>query len=577
MLAAFNAGEVSPLLDARVDLEWYFKACRTQLNAIPLPQGPVTRRPGFQHVAEVKTSSSATRLIPFEFSTTQAYIIEAGHQYFRFYKDKAQILSGMSAYEIASPYAAGDLAKLKWTQSADTLYLTHPGYAPRKLTRTGHTSWTLSTISFTAAPAHWAANPPACCQFHEERLFFAGSLGAPLRIDGSKSGDFENFTGGTGDDDAVAYTIAANQVNNIRWLASDQRLLAGAVNAIYAAGATREDEAITPGNFLAKRQNGLGSADVMPVLAGEAFLYLHRQKRKLCELDYSFERNKYRAIDVTRRAPHLTKGGLQHVVFQQEPWSVAWSWRTDGALIGFTYIREEAVTAWHQHALGGSGIVEDLAVIPGGEATGDQLWAIVRRTVNGATKRYIEVMAEPFDDDTAVEDAAYLDSFLTYSGASTSTISGLGHLEGLEVAVWGNGARQNPKTVASGAITLDSAVTKAVVGLDYNSDIKPARIEAGAREGSAQGRPKRINQLYLRVWRTSGLRVGRDADTLTYLPDRKPSDTVGRRLDPFTGDVEMRDFPGVSDTDAPILVRVNGGAPATILGLMPRLDVTESG
>jgi len=146
-----NGGEWSPILFGRIDIAKYNNSFQVVRNFIPLVQGPSTRRPGFHFVTATKSDGIAN-LIPFEFSTLQAYIIEAGNLYFRFYKDRGQILSGMSAYEIASPYAVGHVFDLKWAQSADVLYLTHPLYAPRKLSRTGHTNWTLSVIDFLDGP-----------------------------------------------------------------------------------------------------------------------------------------------------------------------------------------------------------------------------------------------------------------------------------------------------------------------------------------------------------------------------------------------------------------------------------------
>jgi hypothetical protein len=152
LLSTFNAGEWSPDLYGRIDLDKYRNACRAIENFVLLAQGPATRRPGTQFIAGTK-DDGAVRLIPFEFSTEQAYVIEAGESYFRFYMNGGRIetVPG-TAYEIATPYAAADLAGLKWAQSADILYLTHPNFAPRKLARSGHTSWSLSEIEFLDGP-----------------------------------------------------------------------------------------------------------------------------------------------------------------------------------------------------------------------------------------------------------------------------------------------------------------------------------------------------------------------------------------------------------------------------------------
>lgn len=119
---------------------------------MPTIQGGLVRRSGTEYVAEVKDSSKATRILSFEFSVTQAYVLEFGDQYIRFYRNYGQIQSGGSAYEISSPYLEADLFDISIAQSADTLYICHPDYEPRTLTRTGHTSWTLSTTVFTDGP-----------------------------------------------------------------------------------------------------------------------------------------------------------------------------------------------------------------------------------------------------------------------------------------------------------------------------------------------------------------------------------------------------------------------------------------
>ena len=149
----FGGGEFSPLIQGRVDNERYGTGLDTCFNYIPTIQGGLVRRPGTYYVSAVKTSSAKTRLVPFQFSVTQAYIIEFGNLYFRFYKDNGRIETSPGvAYEVVSTYATADLFQLKFTQSADVLYITHPSYKPRKLSRTADTSWTLTVIDFLNGP-----------------------------------------------------------------------------------------------------------------------------------------------------------------------------------------------------------------------------------------------------------------------------------------------------------------------------------------------------------------------------------------------------------------------------------------
>lgn len=150
---SFNSGELSPQLKGRVDLkDKYANGCETLENFLPQIHGPAKKRPGFRFVREVKDSTKNVRLIPFEYSTEQAYILEFGDTYIRFYKEGGVILSGASPYEIVSPYAHTDLSKLQFAHSADVMYITHPNYPPYKLARYGHTNWTMTEVDFDWPP-----------------------------------------------------------------------------------------------------------------------------------------------------------------------------------------------------------------------------------------------------------------------------------------------------------------------------------------------------------------------------------------------------------------------------------------
>ena len=151
-LTSFVSGELGAKLDGRTDFAKYSTGAKTLENFLVHPQGSATRRVGTKFIAEVKDSSKKTRLIPFEFSTVQTYVLEFGDQYMRVYKDQGQVLSGGSAFEISTPYLEAELFDLKFAQSADVMYICHPNHDARKLERTGHTAWTLTQIAFTDGP-----------------------------------------------------------------------------------------------------------------------------------------------------------------------------------------------------------------------------------------------------------------------------------------------------------------------------------------------------------------------------------------------------------------------------------------
>ena len=582
-LTSFVSGEFSAKLDGRTDFQKYNTSCKTLENFLIHPQGAATRRVGTQFIAEVKSSAAKTRLIPFEFSTTQTYIMEFGNNYIRFFKDKGQITSGGSAYEISSPYATSELFDIKFAQSADVMYLCHPNHDVRKLSRTGHTSWTLATVSFTGSPSpaiSGADNRPSCVSFFEQRLVFANTNNNPQTLFFSKSGDYENMTTGTNADDAMIYTIASNQVNAIQFLKAQRTLIVGTTGGEFTVSADGTNASITPTNILINRQSSYGSANVDAIPAGNATLFLQRAKRKIRELAYNFDVDGYQAADMTILNDTVTTSGINEMAYQQSPDSILWCVRDDGVLAGLTYQRAEQVTAWHRHILGGafgngSAVVESVASISGA-INEDELWVIVKRTINGATKRYVECFADFDFDETTSTDFRFLDSHLTYDGSATTTLSGLSHLEGQSVSILADGSAHTNKTVSSGAITLDRSVTKAVVGLSYDSVLQTMRIEGGAAEGTSQGKTKRISKVVLRLFETVGVKVGPSLTNLETIPFRTTSSPMGTPVSTFiAGDKEI-EFNDDFNSDGFIFVKQDQPLPCSVLAIYPTL-VTSDG
>ena len=768
-LTNFTAGELSPRLDGRNDLSKYPSGCKTLENFIVYPHGSAARRSGSQFISEVKTSSKKTRLIPFEFSTTQTYILEFGDQYIRVYKDKGQVQSGGSAVEISTPYLEAELFDLKFAQSADVLYICHPNHEVEKLSRTSHTSWTLADVDFTKGPmqdantttttlnpgqsavgtgislaasattginsgsgfqstdvgrfvflnggyakitgvtdttnatieiltaltgasatANWrlgafsdTTGHPSCVTFFEQRLVFAGTTNQPQTVFFSKSGDYENMDaniGGTiADSDAIIYTIASNQVNAIRFMTATRTLIIGTAGGEFSVSGGGADVAITPTNILIKKQSNHGAANLDALAVGNVTLFMQRARRKMRELAYNFDVDGYIAPDMTILAEHITEGGITQMAYQQEPNQIIWLVRGDGELIGFTYQREQQVTAWHRHIFGGKfgeatitvtdfaniadntkivltksdgtsttfnsatsatsgkfhttssnnqtatnlktlidadsnftatvstntvtikettpqstgfltittgdttrlastdegkAICESVAVIPTDD-TEYEVYIIMKRTINGSTKRYIEVL-NTFDftetDNTTFN---FLDSQLDYNGSAATTISGLSHLEGQTVAILADGATHANKIVSSGEISLDRSATKVKVGLAYTSLLQTMRIDAGARDGTSQSKTKRIYEITIRLFESVGVEVGPDLNNLERIPFRSSANAMNQGITPFTGDKEV-EFRGNYETDGFVFVRQTQPLPLTILSLYPRL-VTNDG
>jgi hypothetical protein len=345
-----------------------------------------------------------------------------------------------SVYEIASPFTESMLYDIQFTQSADVMYIVQETLEPRKLSRTGHTSWTLSTVEFINGPylddndtsttftsstntvgvgrtltassitgindgvgfkssdvgrlvrmvdgygvitaftsttvvtweikldivtatatTDWALGAwsddtgyPKTVSFFEQRLIFGGSTDFPQTIWASESGFYEQFDRGDGDPaDSFIYTIAANKVNTIRWLAPARDLIVGTAGGEFKVGRP-SGEPLQPDNVQITQQTTYGGYNAQPIQIGNSVLFLQRQRKKIREFSYRFEDDAYQAQDMTLLSEHITGNGIIDVDYAQEPDSIYWAVRDDGTLLGMTYQRQEDIIAWHRHIMGGS-------------------------------------------------------------------------------------------------------------------------------------------------------------------------------------------------------------------------------
>ena len=576
----FTSGEISPRLKGRVDFDKYFNTGETLKNVIVQTHGGIFRRTGTRFVAEVETSSEKTRLIKFEFSVTQAYIIELGNLYMRVYKDQGQILDSGSAYEVATPYVTADLFEIQYVQSADVLYLAHPNYKPRKITRSGHTAWTVTSYAPTADPfgADGSDNCPAAVSFFEERLWWAGTNNYPQKLWASKTGDYENFTKTpVADDMSLEYLIAAADVSAIRYLAAGKVLVIGTTAGEYIIRASSLNEPVTPTNVRITLETTYGTEKVKPLGINNSVLFVQREGHKLREFIYIFENDSFIGKDLSIISEHLTSTSkITQIAYQKVRNSIVWAVTDTGQLLSMTYSPSDEIVAWTHHVLGGTGVeVESVAIIPGSEGQ-DEVWVCVKRTINSATKRYIEFISQDYYplNTQDKDDAVFVDSSLEYDGGSTTSITGLGHLEGESVTILANGAVQPNKTVASGNITLSSAATKAQIGLAYTSVVKTVDYEGGVQSGTSQTRIKRIAELGIRFFESVGCKYG-ISETSTDLALLRPSDAPMDKSPPlFTGDKVLR-FPGGWNRHGQVVITQEDPLPMNLLALILYSDTGQ--
>jgi hypothetical protein len=432
-----------------------------------------------------------------------------------------------------------------------------------------------STANLTPrwAFSRWSATRgwPSQVAFFRERLVF----GTNQTIDMSVAADFENFSdkntsGEVSSDMAIAIQVSSDTVNTIEWLSPSDGLLIGTAGGEFVCGEVTTDEPLGPSNVKITQQSLFGSKSVIPVQIGDVVVFVQRSGRKMRELAYEFGSNGYKSSDLTVLSEHISASGITDIVYQQEPHSVIWAVRTDGLLIGFTYNKEQEVLGWHKHPVGGNGIVECIESIPNPNGTQDDLWAIVRRTINGQTKRYIEYLEADFDETSLLPDAFFVDSGLTYDGIPVTSVSGLDHLEGQTVSVLVDGATHPDRVVASGAISLQVSGSKIHAGLAAPALLQTMRIEAGAGDGTAQGKTKRITKVVVRFLATLGAKAGADESTLDEIQFRKPSDPMGQPPALFTGD-QMVEWPNGYDFDGYLMIKQDQPLPITVIAMMPQV------
>jgi hypothetical protein len=262
---------------------------------------------------------------------------------------------------------------------------------------------------------------PRAITFHEQRLVLAGSINETQKIWFSKSADYENFdidyTSLTADD-GFNRTIASSTNDSILWLFSDEVLLIGCSDSIWRAKPSNNSAGMSNTDIDLKRQIAFGSEWVDPVYCDSTPFYLQRGKQKVRAINYTNTEAKYKAQDVSIRSNHITGTGLKRFDYQQNPVSTIWAVREDGQIAKFVFEGDQEVNCWTRFTT--NGIVEDLAVIPSAKEY-DEIYILVKRTINGVEKRFIEVLEPNFSYDNL--NYVYVDSCLTYNGTQNTTLT----------------------------------------------------------------------------------------------------------------------------------------------------------
>jgi len=288
---------------------------------------------------------------------------------------------------------------------------------------------TAETPPATRNPFSGAGNYPATGTYYQQRKVYGATANEPEKVETSRSGMFHNFTRSSPiqSDDAVSWSMAGRQVNEIRHMVEVGQLVMLTAGAEWVIQGNASG-VLAPGEVNPTPIAYNGASTVMPAIVDNNLIYVQARGTKVRDLRYEVQSTGYAGRDLTVYAAHMFDGyAITRLDYAQVPHSIVWAIRDDGTLLGMTYLREHEIWGWHRHDTGASGVFEDVCVIPEGDE--DAVYVLVRRTIDGATVRYLERFDSRVSRWTDFDvEAFFVDAGLTYNGrnetATTMTVTG---------------------------------------------------------------------------------------------------------------------------------------------------------
>jgi len=587
----------------------------------------VTLQPGWNHTA----FSTSTGTIHLEYSL-QAYSGERSavsasvcyHQGARFLKTSATTGSVTLTATGFAPFTSADVGRL--------MRVSFPGYDPGYGIITAYTSTTVVTLQiirevpYAANTEDWSFGAwggeqgyPSQMGFFNGRLLFCNTMKRPQTLWFSQSGDVENFRQDTffnglltvSDTDAITVTLASKRIDPILWVTELNTLVLGTSGAQWSIESN--GAVITPSDIVARVNSAIPCSVVQPIDVSRAILFTDKSNREMYEIAYSDEGQGYVPELITILADHIFDSPAHQLQYQRRPNSNCWAVRDDGRLEVMSYNRQHSILGWSTMIMGGvfgsgDAVVEHIAIIPGADDASqiqdsderDEVWVIVKRTIDGGTVRYVEFIERDFSGPsredhatetawhtqmlTEQEDAFYVDSGVTYDGVSTSTITGLDHLEGATVKIWADGKAQIDQIVASGQVTLDQAASVVQVGLGYDAEYLSLKMATGSQDGTSVNKAKAIRGVGL-VLLDSGPYIVASVDqddvqgrvfNNMYKSSLRP--TPLRNLATVTPLFTGEHYTSLDSTwsdDPRLYIKSTEPGPLTVIGIAPRILGTD--
>lgn len=423
---------------------------------------------------------------------------------------------------------------------------------------------------------------PIAVATHEGRMAFLGNG----RLELSVSDAYESFDDETeGDSAPISVNIPSGTFGSSSWLLSMRRLMVGTDDGEWYLRASTQEQALTPSNANLKMTSNYGSSYVQALHLDNTAVFIQAAGKRLLKAGYAIETDDYQTDDMSKIAPELFGSAVVRVAMQRLPDTRIHCILENGTAVVFLSDELEDVKSFV--TVSTDGIIEDVFVLPGLEE--DTVYYSVQRTIAGQPARYLEKWALESEcvGGTLNKQA---DSFVLYDGALTDTITGLGHLEGRDVIVWGDGTDRSPLEyaangtatqkvyrVSGGAITLDTFVEQAVTGLPYKARYKSVKIGLQSQLGAPLNQIKKINTLGVVMLNTHkrGLRYGPSFDELDDLPDIEDWTEVGSDIIHGEYDKEPFELDGHWDTDSRLCFEAMAPRPCNLLSCVLQVTMHE--
>lgn len=422
-------------------------------------------------------------------------------------------------------------------------------------------------ISSFYGPDRW----PAKGTFHEERMVLGRNKDYPNTVWGSVIDDFTNFSpsgpdGVVADDNAYSYTLGTGQIDEINWVQSAKALLIGTVAGPYSMTGNDIRTPIGPKAIQATKETSHGAGQRRPVFLNRASLYVSQTRKQLHEMYYSLDVEGFQTPVLSIMAEHMMRPKIEEIWPAEDPYHMVWAiTQNNGGLVSLTYMKDQNVAAFTRCPLGGSGKARALAVIPSQNES--QVWLIVERVINGATKYYVEYMDVLFvpDADTGItkEDAFYVDSGKKITGPTTAIA--MPHLPNATVDALVDGYEVlGIQLDAAGNATLAKSGTQIAVGLRCAAKFKTLPLDIVAPDFVTLTANKSCKKLHLDLMDSLGGKISNETGGYELIKYRDAPMPMGASPPLYTGLVEVPitlgtkrslDFSVIQESPLPFSIR----------------------